>query len=170
MAMTTTTTTSSPTFLCSFQSPLASKSSLYYPQWHILKPIQTPFSSFTNSLSSVKPLISNSRRTHLCSAGRRKPTDIAKSSSVKEEDDNLRRILQIGLWGAEVVYIWWLFLLPYAPVGTFFVLNYVSLVTILYDSQIMWISLGLVWWYWFETLLLKVSGSILSSANLDGLI
>jgi hypothetical protein len=41
------------------------------------------------------------------------------------------------LWGAEVVYILWLFLLPYAPVGTFFVLNYVSLVTILYDSQIM---------------------------------
>ncbi|WJX63136.1 hypothetical protein P8452_48057 [Trifolium repens] len=113
--MTTTTTTSSPTFLCSFQSPLASKSSLYYPQWHILKPIQTPFSSFTNSLSSIKPLVSNSRRTHLCSAGRRKPTDIAKSSSVKEEDDNLRRILQIGLWGAEVVYILWLFLLPYAP-------------------------------------------------------
>jgi hypothetical protein len=49
-------------------------------------------------------------------------------------------------------------------------LNYVSLVTILYDSQIMWISLGLVRWYWFETLLLKVSGSILSSANLDELI
>ncbi|WJX57817.1 hypothetical protein P8452_43339 [Trifolium repens] len=113
MAMTT--TTSSPAFICWFQSPLASKSSLYHPQWHILKPIQTPFSSFTNSLSSVKPLISNTRRTHLCSAGRRKPTDIAKSSSVKEEDDNLRRILQIGLWGAEVVYILWLFLLPYAP-------------------------------------------------------
>jgi hypothetical protein len=145
MAMTTTTTTSSPTLLYSFQSPLASKSSLYHPQWHILKPIQTPFSSFTNSLSSVKPLISNTRRTHLCSAGRRKPTDIAKSSSVKEEDDNLRRILQIGLWGAEVVYILWLFLLPYAPVGTFFVLlnvkcavlSYISLVILYHNSLIM---------------------------------
>ncbi|GAU25493.1 hypothetical protein TSUD_218650 [Trifolium subterraneum] len=112
----TITTTLSPTFLCSFHSPLSSKSSLYHPQWHILKPIQTPFSSsFTNSLSSVKPLVSNSKTTHLCSAGRRKPTNLAASSSVKEDDDNLNGVLQIGLWGAEVVYILWLFLLPYAP-------------------------------------------------------
>lgn len=36
-------------------------------------------------------------------------------SSLKENDGNLRRVLQIGLWVAEVVYVLWLFLLPYAP-------------------------------------------------------
>lgn len=122
-AMTITTTTSFPTFLCSFHSPnpLAPKSSHYRPQWRILKPVQYFFSS-TNLVSSAKPLVSNSRRTHLCSAGRREPTELATPSSNKEEDDNLRRVLQIGLWGAEVVYVLWLFLLPYAPVGTLFVL------------------------------------------------
>jgi len=118
--ITMTTTALSPTLLCSFHSPLASKSSLYHLQWHIPKPVQNhnPFSS-NNSLSSAKSLVfSNSRRTHLCYAGRRKPTDLATSSSENEGDENLRRVLQIGLWGAEVVYILWLFLLPYAPVGT----------------------------------------------------
>jgi len=107
-----TTTALSPTLLCSFHSPLPSKSSLYHLQWHMPK----PFSSI-NSLSSTKPLVfSNSRKTHLCSAGRRKSTELATSE--KEGDENLRRVLQIGLWGAEAVYILWLFLLPYAPVGT----------------------------------------------------
>ncbi|CAK8537329.1 unnamed protein product [Lathyrus sativus] len=112
----TTSTTSFPTFLCSFHSPipLASKSSLYRPQWRILKPVHYSF-CFTNLVSSAKPLVFNSRRTHLGSTGRREPTELATSSSNKVEDDNLRRVLQIGLWGAEVAYVLWLFLLPYAP-------------------------------------------------------
>lgn len=123
MTITTTTTTSSPTFLCSFHSPnpLPSKSSLYHPQWRILKPVHYSLSS-TNFLSSAKPLVSNSRRTHSCSAGRRQPTELATSSSSKEKDDNLKRVVQIGLWGAEIAYVLWLFLLPYAPVGILFML------------------------------------------------
>ncbi|XP_073221285.1 uncharacterized protein [Cicer arietinum] len=116
MTMITTATTSSPTFICSFHSPnhLSTKSSLYqHSQWHILKPIHNPFSS-TNSLFYAKPLVSNSR-THLCFAGRRRPTVSVTPSSLKENDGNLRRVLQIGLWVAEVVYVLWLFLLPYAP-------------------------------------------------------
>lgn len=34
---------------------------------------------------------------------------------VVEGDDGMRRLLQILLWGAEGIYIFWLFLLPYAP-------------------------------------------------------
>lgn len=45
-------------------------------------------------------------RTH---AARRTPT------GEEDGDDNLRRVLQTALWGAEGVYILWLFLLPYAP-------------------------------------------------------
>ncbi|KAL2546494.1 hypothetical protein Fot_15727 [Forsythia ovata] len=36
-------------------------------------------------------------------------------SSVSELDDNVRKILQAVLWVAEGVYVFWLFLLPYAP-------------------------------------------------------
>ncbi|CAA2974046.1 hypothetical protein CDL12_21493 [Olea europaea subsp. europaea] len=36
-------------------------------------------------------------------------------SSVSELDDNVRKILQAVLWVAEAVYVFWLFLLPYAP-------------------------------------------------------
>lgn len=38
-------------------------------------------------------------------------------SSVSELDDNVRKILQAVLWVAEAVYVFWLFLLPYAPVS-----------------------------------------------------
>lgn len=38
-------------------------------------------------------------------------------SSVSELDDNVRNILQAVLWVAEAVYVFWLFLLPYAPVS-----------------------------------------------------
>lgn len=48
-----------------------------------------------------------------CRAVPQKPT-----SSDEELDGNVRRVLQILLWVAEGVYILWLFLLPYAPVGT----------------------------------------------------
>lgn len=148
MTMITTATTSSPTFICSFHSPnhLSTKSSLYqHSQWHILKPIHNPFSS-TNSLFYAKPLVSNSR-THLCFAGRRRPTVSVTPSSLKENDGNLRRVLQIGLWVAEVVYVLWLFLLPYAPVSTpFFVRLHVSvcwmccleLICISYMSHLYW--------------------------------
>lgn len=129
-AMTMTATTSSPTFLCSFHSPkpllLPKSSALYHPRWLMPKPVHhNAFSSTTNWFSSAKPLVPKENRsgsrTHLCSAGRRKPTPLATSSAAEEgDDDNLRRVLQIALWVAEGVYILWLFLLPYAPVSTHF--------------------------------------------------
>ncbi|XP_061375106.1 uncharacterized protein LOC133317267 [Gastrolobium bilobum] len=106
--MTTTTTTSFPTSLCSFLSPkpLASKSSLY------VNPVHNSLSS-TRWFSAEKHANS---RNHLWCEARRKPTALATSSSAEEDDDeNLRRVLQIVLWVAEGVYILWLFLLPYAP-------------------------------------------------------
>lgn len=48
-----------------------------------------------------------------CRAVPQKPT-----SSDEDLDGNIRRVLQTLLWVAEGVYILWLFLLPYAPVGT----------------------------------------------------
>lgn len=52
-------------------------------------------------------------RNFVCHAAPQKPT-----TSTEELDDNVRKVLQVFLWTAEGVYILWLFLLPYAPVGT----------------------------------------------------
>lgn len=63
---------------------------------------------------------------------------------VVEGDDGMRRLLQILLWGAEGIYIFWLFLLPYAPVGvswfycSFLVTKPLSL--LLVRSLILWMS------------------------------
>lgn len=45
-----------------------------------------------------------------------------QSLSTSDDDDDVvqRRVLKIVLWGAEAVYILWLFLLPYAPVVLLF--------------------------------------------------
>lgn len=115
MTTTTSTTTSSPTFLCSFlfsSKPLAPKSSLYLPQPHKPKPVHNALSS--THWFSTKPLVPK-QRTLSCHAARRKPTALATSSSAEEGDGNLRRVLRIALWVAEGIYILWLFLLPYAP-------------------------------------------------------
>ncbi|XP_027361757.1 uncharacterized protein LOC113869570 [Abrus precatorius] len=112
--MATTTSMSSQTLLSSFLSPkpLPPKASLHIPQLQKRKPVHTAFSSTHYSFSVVKRSVS---RTHLCYAARRKPTATATSSSGEERDVNFRRVLQIGLWVAECVYVFWLFLLPYAP-------------------------------------------------------
>ncbi|KAF7133476.1 hypothetical protein RHSIM_Rhsim09G0110000 [Rhododendron simsii] len=53
-------------------------------------------------------------RTRLaCGAGRRNSP--ATAAAEKGDGDNARRVLQSVLWVAEGVYIFWLFLLPYAP-------------------------------------------------------
>lgn len=54
----------------------------------------------------------------VCSAAPREEKDVVEEVVV-EGDDGMRRLLQILLWGAEGIYIFWLFLLPYAPVGVF---------------------------------------------------
>ncbi|CAL0315319.1 unnamed protein product [Lupinus luteus] len=106
-----TTTTSSPTLLCSFLSskPSPPKSSFHLFQLRNPKPVNNAI-TFSNCFSP-KPLVPK-QSTLLCCAGRRKPTALTTTSSA---DDNFRTVLRIALWVAEGVYILWLFLLPYAP-------------------------------------------------------
>lgn len=66
-------------------------------------------------LRSPKRLSSATSSALICRSSRRK----ASASTAPEEDgsdDLRRRVVQALLWGAEAVYILWLFLLPYAPV------------------------------------------------------
>ncbi|KAI4339445.1 hypothetical protein MLD38_024389 [Melastoma candidum] len=60
------------------------------------------------------PPVRRAHSTYICRSSRGK-----KSVSTYDEqgDSELvrRRVLQVALWGAEAVYILWLFLLPYAP-------------------------------------------------------
>lgn len=55
-------------------------------------------------------------RTVVCGAARRKSTVTDTNATSVEGNNSVRRVLQFVLWGAEAVYILWLFLLPYAPV------------------------------------------------------
>ncbi|KAE9451038.1 hypothetical protein C3L33_17065, partial [Rhododendron williamsianum] len=54
-----------------------------------------------------------SRNRLACGAGRRNSP--ATAAAEKGDGHNVRRVLQSVLWVAEGVYIFWLFLLPYAP-------------------------------------------------------
>lgn len=51
----------------------------------------------------------------ICHGSRRKATT-ATAPGEDERNDLRRTVVQLLLWGAEAVYILWLFLLPYAPV------------------------------------------------------
>ncbi|RDY09947.1 hypothetical protein CR513_05603, partial [Mucuna pruriens] len=112
--MATTTTTSSPPFLCPFLSPkpFPPKSSLHLPQLHKPRSLHRSFSS-THCFSALPKAKRRVLGTHLCFAARRKPA--FSSGKDTESDHNLSRVLQITLWVAEGVYVLWLFLLPLAP-------------------------------------------------------
>ncbi|KAI8539172.1 hypothetical protein RHMOL_Rhmol09G0160700 [Rhododendron molle] len=62
---------------------------------------------------AVKDQSVYSRNRLACGAGRRNSP--ATAAAEKGDGDNVRRVLQSVLWVAEGVYIFWLFLLPYAP-------------------------------------------------------
>lgn len=49
-----------------------------------------------------------------CNATRRKSIS-GDEASLDDENENVRKVLQFVLWAAELVYIVWLFLLPFAP-------------------------------------------------------
>ncbi|KAA0049627.1 putative transmembrane protein [Cucumis melo var. makuwa] len=80
----------------------------FRPQQPLLSPListPTPFSLSPNrrNCSLTRP------------AARKKPTFVDSADFSNEGNSDVRRLLQILLWGAEAVYILWLFLLPYAP-------------------------------------------------------
>ncbi|KAF7827836.1 Retrovirus-related Pol polyprotein from transposon TNT 1-94 [Senna tora] len=111
----TATTSSRALLLCgngAFRSfnPLTAKSSLSLPQ--LRKPRLT--SCFCENPLIPKEKNVRSRPLSSCYASRRKPT-LLSASSAEEGDDNTRRVFRIALWVAEATYIFWLFLLPYAP-------------------------------------------------------
>lgn len=61
-------------------------------------------------------------RASPCLCRSRKKADTQRGQLVLEDDDDgpTRRVLQVALWALEGVYIGWLFLSPYAPVGYLF--------------------------------------------------
>ncbi|PON59540.1 Transmembrane protein [Parasponia andersonii] len=80
------------------------------PQSHLSLPFFVKTLLPSESLKTTKWMEkSSSLREITCHATRRRPT------SDKDLDGNLKRVLQVGLWVAEGVYILWLFLLPSAP-------------------------------------------------------
>ncbi|WCJ24557.1 hypothetical protein M5689_006508 [Euphorbia peplus] len=68
----------------------------------------------TSAFKYTKSWPISKRNDIICHASRRRPT-ISVSSKQDDNGDTVRKALQIILWGFEGFYIFWLFLLPYAP-------------------------------------------------------
>lgn len=120
--ITNTAMTASQALLCSsyfFRGTkpfLGSKPSLCNPQTQVQKrrPALAAMDAKTRPWSSLLIIKTDTQlRKFACRAVPQKPT-----SADEELDGNVRRVLRFLLWVAEGVYILWLFLLPYAPVGT----------------------------------------------------
>lgn len=107
--------------------PLLSNHSFPVIKPYTLTSPLSPFRFFRPQQPLLSPLISTTTPFSLspnrrnCSltrpAARRKPTFVDSTDFSNDGDSNVRRLLQVLLWGAEAVYILWLFLLPYAPVS-----------------------------------------------------
>ncbi|KAK9276205.1 hypothetical protein L1049_005736 [Liquidambar formosana] len=122
-----TTVTPSPSLLCATHpfvplKPFISNPSFspHHQQFREARPVLAFTGRTTRSLQRKgfqgKPL-----KTLACKAARRKPTvsntttSSSSSAAASVPNGNVRRLIQFVLWLAEGIYIFWLFLLPYAP-------------------------------------------------------